>query len=330
LAIPASLQASLLARLDRPAPVREAAQIGAALGRQFSHELIAAVAPMPPAQLDNALAQLVGAELIYRRGTPPNAEYTFKHALVQDAAYSTLLRAGRQQLHARIAGTLERQFPEIVAAQPALLAHHCEEAGLAQKAAEYWLTAGRQAWARSVLVEAVALLRRGLALVSGLPDGDRRWEIELDLLIALGQAVIASRGWGAPELDEVHSRARELALTLNRPRALLFPLLDQFRDHWARADLKGAHGLLRSCKSWARRLATSPRRCSAAMLADLGRLGQAERGKWLTWFGRTPEGLHYAGDGGAIWEASILGFGWAGKTNLSLSIRSASSGSGSV
>jgi predicted ATPase len=148
LAIPASLQASLLARLDRLAPVREVAQIGVALGRQFSHELIGAVARMPPAQLDDALAQLVSAELIYRRGTPPDAEYTFKHALVQDAAYGSLLRGRRQQLHARITATLEGRFPEIVAAPPALLAHHCTEAGLNEQAVAYWLAAGRQAWAR--------------------------------------------------------------------------------------------------------------------------------------------------------------------------------------
>src|SRR6516225_7098516 len=122
LAIPTSLHASLLARLDRLAPVREVAQIGAALGRRFSHELISAVAMMPQQQLDDALAQLVSAELIFRRGRPPDAEYTFKHVLVQDAAYSTLLRSRRQQLHGRIAATLERQFPEIVAARPALLA----------------------------------------------------------------------------------------------------------------------------------------------------------------------------------------------------------------
>jgi class 3 adenylate cyclase len=130
LAIPASLHASLLARLDRLAPVREVAQIGAALGRQFSHELIGTVARMPPAQLDDALAQLVGAELIYRRGPPPDAEYTFKHALVQDAACDSLLRGRRQQLHARIASALAGRFPEIAAVQPALLAHHCTEGGL--------------------------------------------------------------------------------------------------------------------------------------------------------------------------------------------------------
>src|SRR5262249_48044174 len=148
---------SLLARLDRLAPVREVAQIGAALGRQFSHELIAAVTPMPWHQLDEALLQLAVAELIYRRGIPPNAEYTFKHALVQDTAYGTLLRSRRRKLHTRIAATLEAQFAEIVTAQPALLAYHCQEARLNEKAVEYWLAAGRQAWGRSAAAEAVAL-----------------------------------------------------------------------------------------------------------------------------------------------------------------------------
>jgi tetratricopeptide (TPR) repeat protein len=244
LAIPASLQASLLARLDRLAPVREVAQIGAALRRQFSHELISAVAVlgsgpgMPQPQLDDALGQLVGAELIYRRGTPPDAEYTFKHALVQDAAYGTLLRSRRQQLHARIAATLEDRFTQIVAAQPALLAHHCTEAYLTEKAVGYWLAAGWQAWTRSALAEAVSLLRRGLAVVPALPDTDRRRETELDLQIALGQALMTSRMRGVPELADVYSRARELALVLNRPRALLSILMGQAFDGNARADLR--------------------------------------------------------------------------------------------
>ena len=134
LAIPTSLYASLLARLDRLAPTREVAQIGAALGRSFSYELISAVAVMPQHKLNEALEQLAKAELIFRRGTPPDAEYTFKHALVQDAAYSTLLRSRRQQIHARIATILEHKFPDIVAAQPALLAHHCTEALSIEKA----------------------------------------------------------------------------------------------------------------------------------------------------------------------------------------------------
>ena len=161
LAIPTSLQASLLARLDRLAPTREVAQIAAAIGRQFSYELISSVATMPKQQLEDALAMLVGAELIFRRGTPPDAEYIFKHALVQEAAYGTLLRSRRQQLHARIAATLEDHFPEIVVAQPALLAQNCAEARLPEKALVYWLKAGQQALARSATIEAVAQLQKG-------------------------------------------------------------------------------------------------------------------------------------------------------------------------
>jgi predicted ATPase len=142
--IPTSLNASLLARLDRLAPVREVAQIAAALGRHFSHELISAVAPIPQ-QLDDALAQLVHAELIFQRGIPPNAEYTFKHALVQDAAYQSLLRSKRQQYHLRIARALEDRFSEIAEAQPQLLAHHYTEADLRKEAIPYWQTAGEKA-----------------------------------------------------------------------------------------------------------------------------------------------------------------------------------------
>jgi tetratricopeptide (TPR) repeat protein len=192
----------------------------------------------------DALAQLVGAEPIYRRGTPPEAEYTFKHALVQDAAYDTLLRGRRQQLHAHIAAALEDRFPEIVAAQPALLAHHCTEAGLTEQAIAYWLAAGRQGLARSAATEAAALLRRGLALVPALPYSDRCRETELDLQIALGQALAASHtSWGSLELAAVNSRARELAAALNRPRALVSILFNQLWDHWARADLQRAQRL---------------------------------------------------------------------------------------
>jgi tetratricopeptide (TPR) repeat protein len=191
---------------------------------------------MPQQQLDDALAQLVRAELIFRRGTPPDAEYTFKHALVQDAAYSTLLRSRRQQLHTRIAATIEDRFPEIIAGQPALLAHHCEEAGLGEKAIDYWLAAARQAWRRSMLAEAVALLRRGLTLVPGLPDGDWHREREFDLQIALAQVVISTQGWTAREVGEASARARELSATLNRPRARLFALWTQYEYDVCRAD----------------------------------------------------------------------------------------------
>ena len=172
LAIPTTLHASLLARLDRLAPTREVAQIGAALGRSFSHELIAAVAQMPQQKLEEALEQLVAAELIFRRGTSPNAEYTFKHALVQDAAYSTMLRSRRQQLHGLISGKLEALFTEIVKKQPEVLARHCAEAGLTAKAVGYLLKAAQQSMARSAMSEAEAQIRQGLELAyQGRPPG---------------------------------------------------------------------------------------------------------------------------------------------------------------
>jgi class 3 adenylate cyclase/predicted ATPase len=239
LAIPETLHASLLARLDRLAPVREVAQIGAALGRQFSHELISAVASIPQQQLDDALAQLIRAELMFRRGTPPDAEYTFKHALVQDTAYSTLLRERRRQLHARIAETLERQFPDIVATEPALLARHCAEAGLNEKAVGYWLKAGQQGVARSAMTEAVVQLQKGLALLASLPENASRGQQELELQIALGRALIATRRYGASAVGETIRRAHALAEQLDRPDYLL-PLL---YSQWVFNTVRGKHKL---------------------------------------------------------------------------------------
>jgi class 3 adenylate cyclase/predicted ATPase len=240
LTIPTSLQASLLARLDRLAPHREVAQIAGALGRQFSHELISAVATMPRQQLDDGLNQLVQAELIFRRGTPPDAEYTFKHALVRDAAYSTLLRSRRLQLHARIAATLGEQFPEIVAAQPALLAQHCAEAGLAEKAIHYWLKASQQAMAHSAMTEAVAQLRKGLDALSSLPDGPSRRRHELELNLALGPALSVTKGWSATEVGETLARARALAEEVDRPDHVVPLSLGQWAFHMGRAELKHA------------------------------------------------------------------------------------------
>ncbi|MGV7216027.1 ATP-binding protein, partial [Bradyrhizobium sp. UFLA05-112] len=240
LAIPTSLNASLLARLDRLAPVREVAQIGAALGRQFSHALISALAPMPQPKLDDALAQLEHAELIFRRGTPPDAEYTFKHALVQDAAYGTLLHARRQQLHGRIAATLERQFPEVAETQPERLAQHCAEAGLVEKAVGYYLKAGKQAIARATMIEAGAQLRKGLDALAGLPDDAVRQELELDLQIALGHALETTKGLAAPETGEVYARARGLCEQLNRPAQLGQVLYGQYLFRVVRGELDQA------------------------------------------------------------------------------------------
>ncbi|MCK1615531.1 AAA family ATPase [Bradyrhizobium sp. 159] len=209
-AIPTTLQASLLARLDRLAPTREVAQIAATLGRQFSHELISAVADMSPARLEGALEQLIRAELVFRRGIPPDATYTFKHALVQDAAYSTLLRSRRQELHGRIATTLERRFPEVVAAQPELLAQHCAVAGLVEKAIEYWDMAGRLAVQRSTMAEAAAHFGKALNLLTSLPKNPQRRSSELSLQLALAGALTAAKGWASPQAGEAYARAREL------------------------------------------------------------------------------------------------------------------------
>ena len=157
------------------------AQIAAALGRTFSHDLISATATMPKDLLDDALEQLVGAELVFQRGVPPRAEYTFKHALVQDAAYSTLLHSNRQQLHGRIATVLETRFSETAEAQPELLARHFLEAGMVAKAIGYLIKAGRQAIARGAMAEAVAQLSKGLDRLSLMPDRAAYREQELTL-----------------------------------------------------------------------------------------------------------------------------------------------------
>jgi predicted ATPase/class 3 adenylate cyclase len=243
LAIPTTLQGSLLARLDRLAPAREMAQIGAALGRHFSYELISAVALKSQQELDSTLAQLVGAELISRRGTPPDAEYVFKHALVQDAAYSTLLHTRRQEIHARIATTLERQFPEIVATQPEVMARHFAEAGLNEKAVGYRLKAGQRAVARSAMTEAVAQLQSGLGLLANLPESACRTQQELDLQIALARALIPIKGYSSPLVGEAVLRARTLAEQLDRPEHLVPLLYSQWIFHTVRAEHKVALAL---------------------------------------------------------------------------------------
>src|SRR3984957_12017581 len=183
LAVPASLYASLMARLDGLGPAREAAQIGSAIGREFSHALLAAVALKPEAELEATLDRLIAAGLLFRQGVPPHASYLFKHALVQDAAYGTLLRDSRRTLHARIAEALESQFAEMAESRPELLAHHCTEAGLIEKAADLWGKAGQRSLARSALVEAVEQLTRALGQIATLPGTPvlRRNQIKLQV-----------------------------------------------------------------------------------------------------------------------------------------------------
>ena len=239
-AVPASLHASLMARLDRLGPAKEVAQIGAAIGREFSHALLGAVAGMSEAELASALDRLVAAGLLFRQGVPPHATYLFKHALVQDAAYGTLLRERRRALHAHIAETLEDQFAEIVETQPHLMAQHCSEAGHFERAINYWLKAGLQAVARSAMPEAEALLRKGLTLVPHVTDNDSRKEHELDLQIALGLALSQIQGFHAQAAGEAYSRARQLCDELKRPRKLLPILYGQWVNSYTRAELDRA------------------------------------------------------------------------------------------
>jgi hypothetical protein len=236
LSVPGTLHALLMARLDRLSAGKQVAQVGAAIGREFQFRLVEAVADLPKAQLAQGLHQLVVSGLVLRRGSSPDSSYIFKHALVQDAAYGTLLRSRRQALHTRIAATLEGRFPEIVLAQPALLAQHCAEAGLAEKAVAYWLKAGQQAMDRSAMTEAFAQLRKGLDVLAGLPDGPSRQEQELDLQTALGWALTATKGYSAPEVEETLARARTLAQQLDRPEHFVPLIFGQFWFHNGRSE----------------------------------------------------------------------------------------------
>jgi class 3 adenylate cyclase/predicted ATPase len=232
--VPASLHASLMARLDRLGPAKEVAQIGAAIGREFSHALLASVLRKPEVELRSALERISHAGLLFRQDVPPHATYVFKHALVQDAAYGTLLREPRRALHARVVEALEGQFADIVENQPELLAHHCTEAGLIEKAASLWGKAGQRSLERSALVEATAQLSRGLAQIASLPatPGLRREQIKLQ--VALVNTLMHTKGHAAPETKASLNQARlyvERADALGEPSEdplLLFSVLYGF------------------------------------------------------------------------------------------------------
>ncbi|HEY6439065.1 MAG TPA: adenylate/guanylate cyclase domain-containing protein [Acetobacteraceae bacterium] len=212
LAVPATLHASLVARLDRiGVAAREVAQIGAVLGRDFSYELIEPVAQRPEPDLRAALAQLDDAGLLFCRGVPPQSTYRFKHALVQDAAYGTLLRTRRQELHSQVVTVIELHFADLVEQQPELLAHHLTAAGNSRRATEQWLKAGQRAADRLAHVEAIAHLQRGLALLASLPETAERDAHEIELQLALGLSSLTTKGMGSSEMIEAYGRARQLA-----------------------------------------------------------------------------------------------------------------------
>jgi predicted ATPase len=243
LVIPVTLQDSLMARLDRLVTAKAVAQYAAVIGRQFAYDLLARVSQLDAATLQRELGRLVEAEIVYQRGLPPQATYMFKHALIQDVGYQSLLKSTRQHYHQRIAQVLEEQFTETTEAEPELLAYHYTEAGLIEYAVAYWYKAGQRASERSAHVEAIAHLRQGLELLQTLRETPERLQREVDLLIALGVSLIATKGWAAPEVGETYTRARHLCQALEDP-SQLFPVLWGL---WAyalvRAEYQTAHVL---------------------------------------------------------------------------------------
>jgi class 3 adenylate cyclase/predicted ATPase len=223
-AIPDTLQDALMARLDQLHTAKEVAQVGAVLGREFAYEMLQALTTQDEATLQASLVQLVGAELLYQWGRPPRATYTFKHALIQDAAYASLLRSTRQRVHQQIVQLCETRFPGVVATQPEVVARHCTAAGQDEVAIRYWQRAGQRALQGSAHAEAITHLRQGLAILTTLPETPARLQQELDLQVALGPALYATKGHAAPEVEHAYGRARELCAQLgDTPQ--LFPVL---------------------------------------------------------------------------------------------------------
>ncbi len=247
LAIPSTLHDSLMARLDRLAPAKEVAQIGAAIGREFSHRLLAEVSPAHDNELNDALGQLVESELVFRRGRPPDATYVFKHALLRDAAYQSLLRSKRQTLHRDIAVAFEESFPETAETEPEILAHHYTEAGLAEQAVGYWRRAGPRAVERSANVEAIAHLTKGRELFSSLPDSNERPQDELALQAPLGVALTAAKGYGTPETGEALMRARDLCKEVGDTPQTSEVLYGLFNYFVVRGDFDAARDLAEEC-----------------------------------------------------------------------------------
>jgi predicted ATPase len=237
LTIPTTLHGSLMARLDRSPSLRRVAQIGAAIGRDFSYQLLGAVSRLPEHELQAALARLVASELAFQRGAPPDAIYSFKHALIQDVAHGSLLRNTRQQLHAQIAEALETYFAEMMENQPELIAQHYAEAGLAEKSVAYWGQAGRRSAARSAMAEAAAQFQKGLHQLALLPDSPQRQRQELEFSSALCAVLQSVKGYSAPETGQTYARARELWEQLGSPAEFLQVPYGELSYHTSRGEL---------------------------------------------------------------------------------------------
>jgi predicted ATPase len=281
LVIPATLQDSLMARLDRLMTAKVIAQLGATIGRQFSYALLQAVSQLDEVMLQHELGRLVEAELLYQRGLPPQATYVFKHALIQDTAYRSLLKSTRQQYHQRIAQVLTEQFSETAETQPELLAYHYTEAGLSEQAIVYWQSAGQRAIDRSAYAEAIGHLTKGLEMLRTLPDHPERIQQELGLQTTLGPALMAIKGYAAPEVEYTYARARELCQQMGET-AQLFPVLwGLWVFYHARTEFQMARELAEHLHTLAQRVADTDLLLGAcialgATLFHLGELAPAQ------------------------------------------------------
>jgi len=280
-AIPATLQDSLMARLDRLPMVREVAQLGAVLGREFAYDMLQALAAVEESTLQDRLGQLVGAELLYQRGRPPRAKYMFKHALIQDAAYASLLKRTRQQYHQQIAQMLEAEFPETVEAEPELVAHHYTEAGLNEQAVGYWLQAGKRAAQRSANVEAINHLTKGLEVLMTLPDTVERAHQELDLQTTLGPVLMAVKGQSSQDTERAYARARELCQQVGETPQLFPVLHGLWRFYMVRAEFHATRELAEQLFGLAQRaedpaLLLEAQRVMGTTMFWLGEMRQAQ------------------------------------------------------
>jgi class 3 adenylate cyclase/tetratricopeptide (TPR) repeat protein len=290
--IPSTLHASLLARLDRLASVKDIAQIGAAIGGEFSYGLIAAVSALPERDLKEGLAQLVAAQLIFQRGAPPDATYRFKHALVQEATYASLVRSRRQQLHARIARILEERHPDIVSAEPEVVAYHFTEAGLIEPAIDYWRKAGQHSLACSAYNEAVKQLTRAIEMLRSIPETAEVLEQELETRMKMVPALIAAKGAGSSEVELLYLRAQELVDRLGKTSL-------RFRVLWGLWFVKYCRGQYGAARE------------AGESLLDLGRtvrdssqVLEAHHAMWalLSAMGNLDEAVRYMEQGIALYD----------------------------
>ena len=280
LAIPATLTNSLMARLDHMGPFKKIAQIGATIGREFSYEILRAVAEAPPDQIGAALNHLDDAGLIVRRGLPPDAVYSFKHEMIRNAAHSSLLHSERRKLHSKIAFVLAEMYPERTEREPELLAHHFTESGQSKAAVGFWLKAGKQAAKAGANLEAIAHLRRGLGVVQSNPNVPGRDKMELELRIGLGNALIAGKGYAVQEVEENFVRAQELGEQLDDEEKVFTATRGLWVCHFIRADLTKAHRLSTKLLKFAKR--KPPNETAEQAQQKAGYLVEAHRAMAMT------------------------------------------------